>query len=329
MRLHVTLAALLAALAVAILTAPAAAQMKVRVNWSAIAAGQSGIWIAHDEGIFKKHGLDVELLHIPSSSRIIQTMLAGEIAISYVDGRNSIQSNLTGSDVVMIAGVTNRFPFTFMARPDFKRVSDLKGKRIGITRVGSSTHTVTLYVLNQAGLKPGDYEVVPLGEVPNILIALAAGRIDAGPLSSPTTIRGRKAGLVELATPAKDGPEYVSVAVGATRAYIRANEEIVRRFVRAYAEAVYLFKNNKAIAVKALQKYTRVTDPEILDETQKEYREYMESVPYVSRRGVETIIAELAASDPKARQAKVDDFVDMRFVAELEKDGFFKKLAAK
>lgn len=308
---------------------PSAAQMKVRVNWSAIAAGQSGIWIAHDEGLFKKNGLDVELLHIPSSSLIIQTILAGEVAISYVDGRNAIQSNLTGSDVVLIAGVTNRFPFTFMARPEFKRVSDLRGKRIGVTRVGSSTHTVTLYVLNQAGLKPGDYEIVPLGEVPNILIALAAGRIDAGPLSSPTTIRARKAGLVDLATPAKDGPEYVSVAVGATRAYIRANAEIVRRFMRAYAEAVHLFKSNKPIALKALQKYTRVTDLEILEETHKEYRELMESVPYTSRRGIDTILAELAVSDPKARQAKPDDFVDMRFVAELEKDGFFKKLAAK
>ena len=308
---------------------PASAQMKVRLNWSAIAAGQSGIWIAHDEGLFKKNGLDVELLHIPSSSLIIQTILAGEVAISYVDGRNTIQSNLTGSDMVLIAGVTNRFPFTFMARPEFKRVSDLRGKRIGVTRVGSSTHTVTLYVLNQAGLKPGDYEIVPLGEVPNILIALAAGRIDAGPLSSPTTIRGRKAGLVDLATPAKDGPEYVSIAVGATRAYIRANPEIVRRFMRAYAEAVHLFKSNKPIALKALQKYTRVTDLEILEETHKEYRELIESVPYTSRRGIETILAELATGDAKARQAKPDDFVDMRFVAELERDGFFKKLGTK
>ncbi|HET9918112.1 MAG TPA: ABC transporter substrate-binding protein [Candidatus Binatia bacterium] len=172
---------------VAASVAPAAAQLKVRVNWSAIAAGQSRIWIAHDEGLFKKYSLDVELLHIPSSSLIIQTILAGEIAISYVHGRNTMQSNLTGSDMVLIAGVTNRFPFTFMARPEFKRATDLRGKRIGITRVSSSTHTVTLYVLNQAGLKPGDYEIVSLGEVPNILVALAAGRIDAGPWSSQIT----------------------------------------------------------------------------------------------------------------------------------------------
>ncbi len=221
------------------------AQMKVRVNWSAIAAGQSGIWIAHDEGLFRKNGLEVELLHIPSSSRIIQTMLAGEIAISYVDGRNAIQSNLTGSDVALIAGVTNRFSFSMMARPEIKRVSDLKGKRIGVTRVGSSTHTAALYALNQAGLKPGDYDILPLAEVPNILVALMAGRIDAGPLSSPTTIRARKAGMVELAALAKDGPEYVSVAVGTTRAYIRANEEIVRRFIALLRRSRAPFQNQQ------------------------------------------------------------------------------------
>lgn len=311
------------------LITPALAQLKVRLNWSAIAAGQSGIWIAQEEGLFRKHGLDVELLHIPSSSRIIQTMLAGEISISYVDGRNAIQSNLTGSDVVMIAGVTNRFSFSLMARPEFKRVSDLKGKRIGVTRIGSSTHTAALYALNQAGLKPGDYEILPVAEVPNILVAMVAGRIDAGPLSSPTLIRGRKAGLVELANLSKDGPEYVSVAVGATRAYIRANEEIVRRFSRSYAEAVHLFRTNKAVAFKALRKYTRVSDPETLEATHQEYVDYIEAIPYVSRKGTEAILAELATSDPKARQARAEDFVDMKFVAELEKDGFFKKLAAK
>jgi ABC-type nitrate/sulfonate/bicarbonate transport system substrate-binding protein len=320
---------ILAVIAVAMLVAPATGQMKVRLNWSAVAAGQSGIWIAYEEGLFKKNGLEVELLHIPSSSRIIQTMLAGEIAISYVDGRNSIQSNLTGSDVVLIAGSTNRFSFSFMARPEFKRISDLKGKRIGVTRIGSSTHTAALYALNQAGLKPGDYEILPVAEVPNILVALLAGRIDAGPLSSPTLIRGRRAGLMELATLSKDGPEYVSVAVGTTRAYIRANTEIVRRFIRSYAEAVHLFRTNKAIALKTLQKYTRVSDPQTLEETHTEYRDYIEAVPYVSRKGVEAILAELAPTDPKARQAKPEDFLDMRFIAELEKDGFFKKLAAK
>jgi len=312
-----------------VLATPSWAQLKVRVNWSAIAAGQSGMWVAYEEGIFKKNGLDVELLHIPSSSRVIQTMLAGEIAISYMDGRNSVQASLTGADLALLAGVANRHVFSFMARPEIKRVSDLKGKRIGVTRIGSTTHTVSLYLLNQAGLKPGDYEILPLAEVPNILVALMAGRIDAGPISPPTSIRGRKAGLFELANLAKDGPEYVSVAIGATRSYIKANEEITRRVVRSYAEAVHLLKSNKAIALKAFRKYTRVNDPEILEETYNEYRNYIESIPFVSRKGLETILAELAAYDPKARQARPEDFLDARFLAELEKEGVFKKMWGK
>ncbi len=107
------------------------------------------------------------------------------------------------------------------------------------------------------------------------------------------------------------------------------NGEIVRRFLRAYTEAVHLLKTNKPIALRAMLKYTRVKDQDILEETHNEYRNYIESIPYVSRKGAETILSELALSDPKARQAKPDDFVDMRFVAEMGKDGYFRKLEMK
>ncbi|MGH7770990.1 MAG: ABC transporter substrate-binding protein [Candidatus Binatia bacterium] len=305
------------------------AQMKVRLNWSAMAGAQSGFWVAYDEGIFKKNGLDVELLHVPSSSRAIQTMLAGEIAISYVDVRTTIDANFKCASVAMLAGVTNRFVFSFMARPEIKKVSELKGKKIGVTRFGSTTHTVSLYVLNQAGLKPGDYQILPLFEVPNILTALMAGQIDAGPISPPTNFRGRKAGLSELVNLAREGPEYAAVALGSNRSYIKANEEIVRRVIRSYVEAVHLLKTNKEIGIKALQKYTRVKDPEILEATYSEYQDYLESIPIVSKKGVETILAELAEKDPKARQAKPEDFLDMRFITELDREGLFKKLWGK
>ncbi len=320
---------LLVAVSLGLISQSSWAQMKVRLNWSAMAGAQSGFWVAYDEGIFKKNGLDVELLHVPSSSRAIQTMLAGEIAISYVDVRTTIDANFKGASVAMLAGVTNRFVFSFMARPEIKRVGDLKGKKIGVTRFGSTTHTVSLYVLNQAGLKPGDYQILPLFEVPNILTALMAGQIDAGPISPPTNFRGRKAGLSELVNLAREGPEYAAVALGSNRSYIKANEEIVRRVIRSYAEAVHLLKANKEIGIKAIQKYTRVKDPEILEATYSEYQEYLESIPIVSRKGLETILAELAERDPKARQAKPEDFLDMRFIAELEREGLFKKLWGK
>src|SRR5512132_279344 len=210
------------------------AQTKTRINWTAVTGAQSGMFMAQQEGLFKKNGLDVELVHIPSSSRGIQTILAGEIAFSFMDGANEVQADIKGANIALVAGATNRQVFSLMARSEIKKIGDLRGKKIGITRIGSSTHTSALFALGTAGLKPSDYQILPLMEVPNILTALMAGQVDAGVVSPPTNSRARKAGLNELMNLAKEGPEYVSVGVGTSRSYINANEDTVRRVIRSY-----------------------------------------------------------------------------------------------
>ena len=300
--------------------ASAPAQTPVRINWTAVTGAQSGMFMAHQEGLFKKNGLkDVELIHIPSSSRGIQAILAGEIAFSFMDGSNAAQANLKGANLALVAGATNRQVFSLMAKAEFKRITDLKGKKIGITRVGSSTHTSALYALGSAGLKTVDYQLLPLLEVPNIFTALAAGQIDAGVMSPPTNARAKRAGFVELMNVAKEGPEFVSVAVGTSRAYMRANEDIVRRVVRAYAEGVQIFKANKPAALRMIQRQLKVSDPEIQEDTYSQFRDYLEYPPYVSRKGLEAVLAEIAEKDPAARSLKPDDMMEMRFVAELDK----------
>lgn len=309
--------------------APGGAQMKTRINWTAVTGAQSGMFMAQQEGLFKKNGLDVELVHIPSSSRGIQTILAGEIAFSFMDGANEVQADIKGANIALVAGATNRQVFSLMARPEIKKIGDLRGKKIGITRIGSSTHTSALFALGTAGLKPSDYQILPLMEVPNILTALMAGQVDAGVVSPPTNSRARKAGLNELMNLAKEGPEYVSVGVGTSRSYINANEDIVRRVVRSYAEGVYLFKTNKAMALKMIQNQLKVKDVDIQEDTYNQFRQYLEYPPYVSRKAMEAVIADVAEKEPAAKSAKPDDFIDMRFVAALEKDGFFKQFAVK
>ena len=306
------------------LSTQAGAQVPVRINWTAVTGAQSGMFMAQQEGLFKKNGLDVELLHISSSSRGIQAILAGEIAFSYMDGSNQVQANLKGANLAFVASATNRQVFSLMAKPEIKRISDLRGKKIGITRIGSSTHTSALYALNTAGLKQNDYQILPLVEVPNILTALIAGQVDAGVVSPPTNSRARKAGLNELMNLAKEGPEFVSVAIGTSRSYIKANEDTVRRVVRSYAEGVQMFKANKAAAQRMMQKYLRVKEQDILDDAYNQFREYLEIPPYVTRKAMENVIADVAVSDAAAKSSKPDDFMDMRFVAELDKQGFFK-----
>jgi NitT/TauT family transport system substrate-binding protein len=307
------------------LPGPVWSQMKARVAWTSFASNMSGTWVAQEESLFRKNGLEVELVHIASTSRAIQTMLAGELAYTYMDGRNSVQAALKGADVVILAGVANRLVFSFMARPEIKSFNDLKGKKIGITRIGSSTHSVTLWVMNRVGLKPEEYQMLQLVDVPNIFTAIVAGQIEAGALSPPTNFRARKAGLTELMDLTKEGPEYVSVAIGSTRSFVKANEEMTRRFIRGYSEGVSFLKANKAAGIRAIQKYARIKDIEILDATYGEARSYIETVPYVTRKGLDTIIGELVPTEPKAKQAKFDDFVDPRFVNQLEKEGFYRR----
>lgn len=298
---------------------PVSAQSPVRINWTAVTGAQSGMFMAQQEGLFKKHGLDVELIHIPSSSRAIQAILAGEIVFSFMDGSNFAQANLKGANLALVAGATNRQVFSLMARSEFKRITDLKGKKIGITRIGSSTHTSALYALGSAGLKTNDYQLLPLLEVPNIFTALSAGQIDAGVMSPPTNARAKKAGFVELMNVAKEGPEFVSVAIGTSRAYIKANEDVVRRVVRAYADGVQIFKNNKPAALKMIANQLKVKDTEIQEDTYTQFRDYLEYPPYVSRKGMEAVLAEIAEKEPRAKTVKPEDYLDMRFVAELDK----------
>lgn len=300
------------------------AQTPVRINWTAVTGAQSGMFMAKQENLFKKHGLDVELIHISSSSRAIQAILAGEIAFSFMDGNNAAQANLKGANLALIAGATNRQVFSLMAKPEIKSIAELRGKKVGVTRIGSSTHTSALFALGGAGLKPADYQLLPLVEVPNIFTALAAGQIDAGVVSPPTNARSKKAGFKELMNLAKDGPEFVSVAVGTTRSYIRANEDIVRRVVRAYAEGVMIFKKNKAAALKMIENQLRVKEADVQEDTYNQFRDYLETPPYVSRKGMEEVLRSIGEKDAKARSARPEDFMDMRFVAELEKEGFFQ-----
>src|SRR3990172_3108851 len=174
-----------------LLASPSWGEVKVRVNWTAASAAMGGVWVAYEEGIFKKNGLEVELQHIPSTSRAIPAMVAGETDFSTVDVQNVLHANLRGANLVLVLGIANRLVSSLWARPEFKKVSDLKGKRIGITRFGSATHTAALYALQRGGLKPGDYQVLPLLELPNIVTALIAGQIDAGVFSAPVSTRAR------------------------------------------------------------------------------------------------------------------------------------------
>lgn len=297
---------------------------KLKVNWTATSGAMSPLWVAMEKGHFARNGLDVEFTHITSSSKAIQTMIAGDIVFTTMDPQTVIQANSQGTDVRMVVAITNRFAFSLMVQPEITKPEDLKGKSIGITRYGSSTHTATLYLLREWGLEK-DVKLLQFQEVPAILAGLVAKQIQGGTVSPPTNSRARKQGFRELVNLGVDGPEYPSVAVGTRKSFIDANGDVVRRFVRSYSEGLQTFKSSASVGMEVIKKYTRVEDPSILEDAYNQFARYISDVPYVSVKGMEAIIAELAEKDPKVRGAKPEEFMDMSFVRELENQGFYKK----
>lgn len=305
-------------------TATPVRRVALKVNWTAQTGANSGLWTAFEAGYFAEEGLDVELVNIPSSNRSIAALLAKDVQIGWADAGNLIDAIVQGGDVRAIQAVTNRLVFSVMTKPEIRSPSDLKGKRIGITSRGSSTHTAGVQALKVWGLTERDVSFVPLQEVPNILAGLIAGQLDAGVVSPPTNTRAKAAGFSELINLAVDGPNYPSVLVAATGEWVAANGDVVKRFIKAYSRGVSRFRTDKAFGTQAINKYLKLTDQAVLDDTWTQFSRYLELPPYV--RGIEAVIADTAERTPAAKDIKPEQAFDARYVKELDDEGFFRGL---
>ena len=308
----------------AVASATPAPRVSLKVNWTALTGANSGLWTAVEAGYFKDESLDVELVNINSSSRSIAALIAKEVQIGFSDGANTVQAVSQGASVKLFQSVTNHLVFSIMATQSVKDLKDLKGKKIGITTIGSSTHTAALQALKLAGLAQSDVTLVPLQEVPNILAALVAGQIDAGSVSPPTNSRAKASGFKELINLATDGPDYPSVAIAATTEYMSANADVMKRFVKAYSRGVDRFRRDKAFGIASIDKYLKIGDPAVLDDTWTQFSKYLELPPYV--KGIDAVILEVAATNAKAAPLKPADIFEQTYVKQLDDDGFFKTL---
>jgi NitT/TauT family transport system substrate-binding protein len=297
------------------------APLRLVLNWTAPAGSQASLWVAYDAGLYREQGLDVELVNVPGTARAIQSMAAGEIHLSPLDPATAVQASLGGADIVLLLGNLNRFPFTVVSQPSIQEPQALRGKSLGITRVGASTYTAALFALQGWGLVPDrDVALRSLGETAAIIAGLEAGQIDAGVMQVPVP-RSVKANYYELIDLATDGPEYASVAIGGPRAWIQASEEAVRRFVRGYVLGDARARGDKPAAIAAFRKYMKLDDPDELDATYAAYLAMVPRVPYVSEVGLARVLTDLAAEDPRFAGHPPGEFVDSRYVRELEASG--------
>jgi ABC-type nitrate/sulfonate/bicarbonate transport system substrate-binding protein len=234
---------------------------------------------------------------------------------------------LGGADALIVGATNNTVTFSLMTVPGIREYADLRGKRLGISRLGSSSDSAARFALAKWGLRPDDdVAIVQMGGIPEILAGLQAGAVDAGVLSTPTDLHARRAGYQELADLGALGIDYPQTTIATTRTYLRANEDVVRRYLRATAEAVHLMKTDAVRAQAIFGKYTQTSDPEILEAAYRAYVDKTDAVPAARPAAMQVALVEVAQNDPRAAAARVDDFVDNRYVQELEASGYLQQL---
>ena len=301
----------------------------VRVAWTAASGAQAPAWIAQEGGYFRQYGLDVDLTYIASSTTAVQAMLADEIQFSSCAGGAVVASRVAGSDISIVMALVNVPAFYLMAQPAVQSVEGLRGKRIAIDRRGSSQEVSGRLVLRARGLDP-DRDVLWVsvgGSFLEVLASLDTGAADAAVLSPPTNLEARKRGYVELVDLASQGYPYQGSCVMARDSYVAKHPDVVRKLVRAYADAVHRYKTDESFAIQVLQQYTKIEDPEIQRATWHYYTtEAIPDVPYPSLPGLQTVIEEVAATNPEAASHQLEEFVDDRFVRELDEAGYYARL---
>jgi NitT/TauT family transport system substrate-binding protein len=253
-------------------------------------------------------------------------LIARETPISQVSGPPIVSAALKGADAVMIAGGNVVAEYWLMSKPEIKTAEGLKGGSVAIATFGGLSDAMARIALQRLGLNPvKDVTLVQIGTIPERLRALDSGKVQGAMLSSPDNFRAQKRGLHNLMAVRLP---YQGIGVGTTRAVIRENPDVVRRYIKSQIEAVYRLKTDREAGLGLLAKYLALQDKEIL---QKAYDdgitdEILPTKQYPTLEGIKNILAPLAENDAKAKAAKAEDFVDTRFIRELDESGFIDEL---
>jgi NitT/TauT family transport system substrate-binding protein len=320
--------ALLGALVSFFLSQPAEAQplTKIRIGYPSISSRQAQLWIAKDEGLFRKHGLEVELIFLRGGQVAVQALASGDPPLVTVG--NVIIANLQGYDNVLVASVENSYDQIVFVRPGTAaRVEQLKGKKFGISGFGTATHNAAVILFKRYNLDPTkDVALIATGPAPDRLAAMTTGKVDATFFNPSEAPLATKAGFVEIIQMADLGVEVQGSGLATSRAFIKTRREVVKSAVKAYVEGIYFIFANQQPTEKSLAKYMRTNDPDVLDYSYRHYLKRTPKKPYPTMKGIQYMIEMAAPQIPQAKNAKPEQFVDLSFLQELEAEGFFGEM---
>jgi NitT/TauT family transport system substrate-binding protein len=311
---------------VVITVSEAVAQLKkVRMGISALSASYTASYIAKDTGLFKKHGLDVELILIDTGPTV-HALIAGDLQVAGVGGSRIVSSAVEGSGLRILAATNNRQPYKLVVPAGVRSPSQLIGKKVGVGAFGGLDDTAMRYALRQLGLDPNkDVTIIVAGGKATRFAALTQGAIAAIVIDPPYTLDAKKMGLNFLFDFLESSPKTVYGTISAKDSYVQQNPEMFRNLLKAHIEAVQYYKTHKPESIKIMAKYMRIPLPGKLEEMEETYDAFVRTAsckPYVELEGVAELLREIAPKNPKAKFADPSNFIDSRILRELDETGY-------
>lgn len=332
-RFRALVAGLLALLLLAGWPGQAPAAEKLVVGVAGVSGPLAHPVVAREAGLFEQEGLNVSLVFFQGGTPLIQSMVAGDVKMAVQGGPEVIQARLAGADTLIVAGYMNTLPYSIVVARGITRPEQLRGKRAAVSRFGASSDLAMRYGLEKLGLQPGkDIAILQIGDQTSRFSALSAGSIQATVISPPFDLTARKLGFTILTSMAEVGLPYPHEVVGTRDAFIREQPESIRRFLRGVIAGIHYWMTQREGTQRILARHLRIADPEVLEETYEAYRRLTERKPYPGMAGIQFVLDEIARREEaskrpsKARQARPEQFVDLRFLKEIDASGFIDGL---
>ena len=304
----------------------------VRIGIEAPAGTNAHYYVTKQLGLFQKHGINVELISFPGGTVGLQALVAGDIQFATSDGVAGLSANLRGANLYFVAGMINTFPFSILSRPEIRTPQELRGKKIVISRYGSSSDTAVRAAVEKYDLKP-DKDVIILqgGGQSERFAALRAGGVDAAIVSPPLNLTGKRLGFNEVIDLSQSGVPYSHQQIVAIKDYLDRNPDAVLRTLRALIEGLAAWKDpgKRAAVMTFIAKYLRLDSEKNKDQIEETYRYYSNTFPikpYATAEGLEFTAQILKKNRPETKDIQAKDWLNNRFVAELEKEGFLAKV---
>ena len=312
------------------LSGTAHGQEKIRVGQGSVSLQSGLMHIGKDRGLFAKYGLMTEVIYIPGGSTNVQVLVSGSLDLSQLSGAPGVAANLEGADLVYFLGLLDKLNYQSITRPEINSVEQLKGKKFGVSRFGSSADFGMRAMLKRVGVDPvKEATILQIGDEPARIAAIKSGNIDGTVANAPFGIEAERLKLSVIADSVKMDIPFFNTGLLGSKKYLDKQEAKVMNFLRGYLEAIKILKTEREYSIKALAQFTRVQNLKAIQEGYDYFINQLQPVPYPSLEAMQAVVAQIAETNPKARNIDAKAYVNERYLKRLEEEGFVKKIWGK